>query len=116
MEDLALQYNSRFIVNVLQEHIPEGSETLSRIKSMTTKFKDALVDNNVWNKEKLYLMFMFIYKFGTIKTHVIEYSNQDRRWMILIETHLPNLIKKHLNFELNALELVDNALNLFFII
>lgn len=116
MEDLALKYNSRFVVTEFKNHIPEGADSLARIKDMNTKFKESLVSNDVWDKRKLYLMFMFIHKFESIKKHVIEYPKQDKRWEELINNHLPQLIKKHLNFELNAVELVVNVLNIFFII
>lgn len=116
MEHLALKFNSRFVVNELKQHIPNGQENLFRLKDMASKFKDSLLHDDVWNKEKLYLMLMFVHYFASIKTHVVEFANQDRRWQILIDQHLNDLVTKHLNFELNAVEMVVSALNLFFII
>ena len=116
MEELALKYNSRFVVTEFKTNIPEGVDRLARIKDMNTKFKSSLVVDDVWDKRKLYLMLMFIHRFETIKKHVIEYPKQDKRWEELINNHLPDLINKHLNFKLNAVELVVNVLNIFFII
>jgi len=116
METLALKYNSQFIVNHYNTLLPEGSDQVYRIRDMNEQFRTALTDPDPWDKKKLYLVFMCLFRCSEIKAHIIEYPHQDVRWKELIHTHLPELIKKHLNFKLNAVELVCQSLNIFFII
>ena len=59
---------------------------------------------------------MFISSFDEIRKHVLSFENQNKKWIVLINNHLSRLFKDHINFILNADELVEQCLNLFFIL
>jgi len=114
--EFELKYDSRFIVRELDELIPNSFMTLPRIKKMNDLFKIKIIQADHWDKEKLYLIFMFIFYFEPIKKHINGYPNQNKKWINLFTNHLKGIILKHINFELNALEFVNECLDLFFII
>lgn len=116
MEELVLKYDSRFVVEQIMKLTPDTTLEFERIQHMNEMFKKCIVKNDDWDKEKLYLLFMFVYYFPSIKKHILEYQNQHNKWIILIERHLNEIVKKHINFEYNAFEFVKECLDLFFII
>lgn len=116
MEQLELKYDSRFVVQELEKLIPEEAKGMERIQQMTEEFKNTLIQTDAWDKKRLYLLLMFIHHFEPIKIHILSHSNQHTKWKYLLNDHLPGMVKKHLNFEYNAMELVTEALNLLFII
>ena len=115
MEELALKYDKNFVIEEYRKSLPDGCVNF-RTRDMNEQFRNGIINPDPWDKSKLYIMLIFVHKFTTIKQHILDFQDQDLRWTRLFKNHLPNLIEKHLNFELNAAELVDAVLNLFFII
>tara|TARA_B110001452_G_C15158613_1_gene403056 strand:+ start:323 stop:673 length:351 start_codon:yes stop_codon:yes gene_type:complete len=113
--NLYLKYNHRFLLNTVRSLIPNECQHYNRIKEMTQMFETVL-QKEEWDKEKLYLLFMWIYSFDVVKKHILEYTQQHQKWINFIHNHLERITLQHINFKLNACEYVAECLNTFFII
>ena len=116
LKHLELKYNVHFILTELQSVLPEGSGKFLRIQNMKELFQKTVLNKDPWNKEKLYLIFMLIHSFDTIKQHIIQYPGQNLKWKKLFTEYLPSKLEEHMNFKLNSAEFVCALLDLFFII
>jgi preprotein translocase subunit Sec63 len=115
MDALKINYNKLYVLQIINQKIPEEYNQYNRIQEMKIMFEHAIKKSH-WDFQHLYTLFMLIYSFNEIKEHFLNYEHQHLKWKQFIDNHLSRLTLEHINFKLNSNEYVTECLNIFFIL